>query len=172
VVWFTGLSGAGKSAIAREVERRLWLEGRSTMLLDGDQVRHGLSGDLGFSRRDRSENIRRIGEVARLFFEHGEIVLCTFVSPYREDRERVRSLLPQGRFIEVHVAVDLEEAKSRDPKGLYQLHAKGEIRGLTGIDEPYEPSPSVEIAIDTNTMSEDEAVERVLDYLRKALELN
>ncbi len=168
VVWFTGLSGAGKSTIAREVERRLWEAGRQTMLLDGDQVRHGLSGDLGFSRADRGENIRRIGEVARLFFEHGNIVLCTFVSPYRQDRERVRALIPDGRFIEVHVAVDLEEARRRDPKGVYARRDRGEIQGLTGVDEPYEASPDAEVVLDTSAMTEEDAVRRVLEALREA----
>ncbi len=128
VLWFTGLSGAGKSTIARALERQLFEQGCQTMLLDGDQVRHGLCGDLGFSAEDRRENIRRVGEVARLFFEQGAIVLCTFVSPFREDRERVRALFPEGRFFEVHVDADLETLRQRDPKGLYAKAERGEIR--------------------------------------------
>jgi bifunctional enzyme CysN/CysC len=165
VLWFTGLSGAGKSTVARAVERRLFDRGLRTMYLDGDQVRHGLCGDLGFSAEDRSENIRRVGEVARLFYEHGEIVLCAFVSPYREDRERVRALFPEGAFLEIHVEVGLEEARRRDPKGLYARADAGEIRGLTGVDAPYEAPSSPALTLDTETLDPDDAAERVLALL-------
>ncbi|HMB98675.1 MAG TPA: sulfate adenylyltransferase subunit CysN [Balneolaceae bacterium] len=160
VLWFTGISGAGKSTIAKALEKRLWDEGKQTILLDGDQVRHGLNGDLGFSPKDRTENIRRVGELARLFFEHGNIVLCTFVSPYKADRERVRSLFPDGRFTEIHVICDPETAQSRDPKGLYKKAKKGEIKGLTGYDAAHEqPSGEGVLEINTDEMDAKEAVE-------------
>jgi len=149
VLWFTGISGAGKSTLARELERRLWAEGRQTVILDGDQVRHGLCGDLGFSPEDRSENIRRVGEVARLFYEAGFIVLCTFVSPYRADRDRVRSLFPEGDFIEVLVDVDVETAVARDPKGLYDRQRRGLLHGLPGLDADFEPPLAPEVVVET-----------------------
>jgi bifunctional enzyme CysN/CysC len=167
VLLFTGLSGAGKSTIAREVERRLFEMGCHTMLLDGDQVRHGLCGDLGFSAEDRRENIRRVGEVARLFFEQGSLVLCSFVSPFRVDRERVRELIPEGRFLEIHVQADLETVKQRDPKGLYAKVERGEIRQFTGISAPYEEPDRPEVELDTRTLSVEEAVERVLETLQR-----
>ena len=166
VFWFTGISGAGKSTIARMFEKKLWEMGKQTMLLDGDQVRHGLNGDLGFSKEDREENIRRIGEVARLFFEHGNIVICTFVSPYKKDRDRVKSLFPEGRFHEVHVKCDPETAQKRDPKGLYEKAKKGEIKGLTGYDAEYEaPEGDHVISADTDRLT----VEEVIDILMKKL---
>ncbi len=168
VVWFTGLSGSGKTTVAREVERRLFDAGVKTMLLDGDQVRHGLNGDLGFSPDDRRENVRRIGEVARLFFESGAVTLCTFVSPYQGDRDRVRGLVPDGRFFEVFVDVDLETAKARDPKGIYAKAEAGEIQNLTGVDAPYEPPASPELTLRTGDQSVEEAVEAVLDALAQA----
>jgi bifunctional enzyme CysN/CysC len=168
VVWFTGLSGAGKSTVARLVERSLFERGLRTMYLDGDQVRHGLCGDLGFSAEDRRENIRRVGEVARLFFEHGDIVLCAFVSPYRDDRERVRRLFPEGRFFEVHVQAGLGELRRRDPKGLYARAEAGEIRGLTGVDAPYEAPSQPALTLDTESLTAAEAAERVLALLREA----
>jgi len=166
VCWLTGISGAGKSSIAREVEKKLWQAGKQTMLLDGDQVRHGLNGDLGFSPADRTENIRRIGEVARLFFEHGNIVLCTFVSPYAKDRERVKSLFPEDTFLEVHVTCDPETAQKRDPKGLYQKAKDGEITGLTGFDAEYEEPEQPALTVDTDKLSLEEAVEEVLKLLK------
>jgi len=165
VLWLTGLSGAGKTTIAREVERRLFDRGIRTMLLDGDQVRHGLCGDLAFSPRERAENIRRAGEVAKLFFEHGNIVLCTFVSPYREGREFVRGLFPEGRFLEVHVHAPLEELRRRDPKGLYQREAAGELGPLSGSRGPYEAPESPELDLDTSGMAVDEAVDRIIERL-------
>ena len=167
VVWFTGLSGSGKTTIAREVERRLFEAGVRTMLLDGDQLRHGLSGDLGFSPGDRRENIRRVGEVARLFFESGAVTLCTFVSPYQSDRDRVRSLIPDDRFVEVFVDVDVETARQRDPKGLYAKSDAGEIENLTGVSAPYERPSHAEVTLDTGSTSADEAAAKVIEALTK-----
>ncbi|MDX1641088.1 MAG: adenylyl-sulfate kinase, partial [Balneolaceae bacterium] len=162
VLWFTGISGAGKSTIAKEVEKMLWEEGKQTILLDGDQVRHGLNRDLGFSAGDRSENIRRVGETARLFFEHGNIVLCTFVSPYKKDREIVKNLFPEGRFQEIFVTCAPETAQERDPKGLYEKAKRGEIKNLTGFDASHEaPDEETSIHIDTTELSVEEAVELV-----------
>ncbi|HEX6926567.1 MAG TPA: sulfate adenylyltransferase subunit CysN [Longimicrobiaceae bacterium] len=168
VVWFTGLSGSGKSTIARGVEKELFAQGHQTMLLDGDQVRHGLCGDLGFSDADRRENLRRVGETARLFFESGDIVLCTFVSPFREDRERIRALFPEGRFIEVHVAADLETCRKRDPKGLYRRALAGEIRDFTGVSSPYEEPEEPELRLDTTAQSVRQSIEQVIEALRRA----
>ncbi|MCH8549461.1 MAG: sulfate adenylyltransferase subunit CysN [Balneolaceae bacterium] len=162
VVWLTGISGAGKSSIAKALEKKLWEEGKQTMLLDGDQIRHGLCGDLGFSASDRTENIRRVGEVAKLFFEHGNIVLCTFVSPIEKDRKAVRSLFPEGRFIEVYVSCNPETAQKRDPKGLYEKAKKGEIKGLTGFDAKYEVSADSDLSINTDEVSVKESVELIL----------
>ncbi|HEX2188303.1 MAG TPA: sulfate adenylyltransferase subunit CysN [Longimicrobiaceae bacterium] len=166
VLWFTGLSGSGKSTIARELERRLFDQRRQTVLLDGDQLRHGLCGDLGFGAADRRENIRRAGEVARLFFEQGSLVLCTFVSPFREDRDAVRALLPGGRFYEVHVDCELDTCRQRDPKGLYEKVARGEILHFTGISSPYEAPETPEIVARTDAQSVDEVVEAILGRLR------
>lgn len=167
VLWFTGISGAGKSTIARELERRLFEAGKQTMLLDGDQVRHGLNGDLGFSPADRTENIRRVGEVSRMFFEHGNIVLCTFVSPYRKDRDQVKQLFPEGSFVEIHVTCSPEVALERDPKGLYKKAQSGEIANLTGFNADYEaPESDDAIVIDTTTRSGDECVEELLKILK------
>ncbi|KIY94021.1 adenylylsulfate kinase [Monoraphidium neglectum] len=133
VLWFTGLSGSGKSTVAATLEHALHKLGRATALLDGDNVRHGLNRDLGFSAADREENIRRIGEVARLFAESGVIVLVSFISPYRQDRDRARALLPPGRFIEVFMDTPLEVCEQRDPKGLYKKARAGQIKGFTGL---------------------------------------
>lgn len=165
VVWFTGLSGSGKSTVARAVERRLFDLGHRTMLLDGDHVRHGLSGDLGFSTADRAENVRRVGETARLFFESGALTLCTFVSPFRADRDRVRGLIADGCFLEVHVDVDLDTARERDPKGLYARAAAGDLAGLTGVDAPYEAPESPELHLATADLAVDAAVEAVVAAL-------
>lgn len=166
VVWLTGLSGSGKTTIACEVERRLFERGCRTMLLDGDQLRHGLSRDLGFSPADRGENIRRAGEVARLFFEQGCIVLCAFVSPYEADRDTVRALLPDGRFVEVFVKADVETCRARDPKGLYERAASGQVTQFTGVSAPYEEPAAPEITLDTDRVSATDAAERILDELR------
>ncbi|MBD3244198.1 MAG: sulfate adenylyltransferase subunit CysN [Chitinivibrionales bacterium] len=167
VVWFTGLSGSGKSTVARAVERRLFDEGCHTMLLDGDNVRHGLCGDLGFSDEDRTENIRRIGEVSRLFFDSGAITLCTFISPFRADRDFVRSIVEPGKFVEVYVKCDLEICKRRDPKGLYKKAEAGEIRGFTGIDSPYEEPEEPEVTVETDLQSVEQIVEKVIAMLRE-----
>lgn len=166
VVWLTGLSGAGKSTIGRALERRLYDMGCQTMLLDGDQVRHGLCGDLGFSATDRTENIRRAGEVARLFFEHGNIVLCTFVSPFRADRDIVRAGLPDGRFVEVYVSCDVAELRNRDTKGLYARAERGEVE-LTGVSAPYEPPEAPDLVVRTDAADADACVDAVLEVLRK-----
>jgi bifunctional enzyme CysN/CysC len=167
VVWLTGLSGAGKSTVARELERRLFALGCQTMLLDGDQLRHGLNGDLGFGPADRTENIRRVGEVARLFFEQGSIVLCTFISPFRADRERARGLHPEGRFHEVYVECPLDECARRDPKGLYRKAMEGGVRQFTGIDSGYEPPAAPELVLKTAEHPVEALVEQLLAYLRE-----
>jgi len=166
IVWFTGVSGAGKTTIAREVERTLFNEGRQVVLLDGDALRHGLNGDLGFSAKDRIENVRRAGEVARLFFESGFIVLCAFVSPFRAGRDAVRALVPRGRFLEVHVHAEAETLRERDPKGLYAASAAGLLRDLTGAEGEYETPANPELRISTSGTPIDEAAGRVLDALR------
>jgi bifunctional enzyme CysN/CysC len=166
VVWFTGVSGSGKSTIAKDLEKQLWDDGKQVVRLDGDNVRHGLNADLAFSREDRRENIRRIGHLARQLYDFGNIVLCTFVSPYKEDREAVRRLLPEGDFIEVFVKVPIEEARARDPKGLYAKVDSGEIRGFTGVDAPYEEPESAEVVIDTSEVSAKDAVETIREAIR------
>ena len=166
VVWLTGLSGAGKSTIAAEVERQLFALGCQTMLLDGDQLRHGLCGDLGFTREDRRENLRRAGEMARLFFEQGSVVLCAFVSPYAEDRARVRSLFPQGRFIEVLVSATAETCRARDPKGLYARADQNLVPQFTGVSAPYEAPADPDVIVDTERESVQQAAVKLLDQLR------
>jgi len=167
VLWFTGLSGAGKSTIANIVERKLAARGRHTFLLDGDNVRHGLNRDLGFTEADRIENIRRVGEVARLMSDAGLIVLTAFISPFRAEREMVRKMLPEGEFIEVFVDTPLAEAESRDAKGLYAKARAGELKNFTGIDSPYEPPEKPEIRIDTTAMSADAAADFIVEELVK-----
>lgn len=169
VLWLTGISGAGKSTIAKELEKKLWEEGKQTILLDGDQIRHGLCGDLGFSPADRKENIRRVGEVARLFHEHGNVVICTFVSPYTSDRKRVRTLFPEGNFAEIHISCDPETAQDRDPKGLYKKAKEGEIKGLTGFDADYEASEDSELTIHTDEATVEEAVDQIGKLLDKMM---
>ncbi len=167
VLWFTGLSAAGKSTLAREVEKCLFEEGYFTYVLDGDNIRHGLNGDLGFSAEDRAENIRRVGEVAKLFAEAGAIVLTAFISPYRQDRRRIRDLMNRnGDFVEIFVSCPLEVCERRDPKGLYRRARAGEIRNFTGIDDPYESPRSPELVVETDTQGVDTCVQRVIDYLR------
>ena len=167
VLWFTGLSGAGKSTIAMALERRLFERGCKTAMLDGDIIRHGLCSDLAFSPADRKENIRRAGETAKLFFEHGSIVLCTFISPFRADRNFVRSLLAPGRFVEIYVKCSLDECQRRDPNGLYEKARSGIIPGFTGIDSPYEEPEQPEIVIDTRESSVDECVTKLEAFLLK-----
>jgi bifunctional enzyme CysN/CysC len=166
VLWFTGLSGSGKSTIARELERILFEAGCQTMLLDGDQLRHGLCADLGFGDQERNENIRRAAEVAHLFFQQGSIVLCTFVSPFARDRARARQLVPAGSFLEVYVECDLAECRRRDPKGLYLKAGRGEIPNFTGVSSPYEPPLTPEINIRSDQQSVDQAVQGILTRLR------
>lgn len=168
VLWFTGLSGSGKSTLAVEVEMRLYEQGIRTYLLDGDNLRHGLNQNLGFSPEDRSENIRRIGEVAKLFVDAGMVTLASFISPYRTDRERVRTLLGEGEFIEIYVKCDIEECRRRDPKGLYQKVMQGEIKGFTGIDAPYEEPLEPELIIDTSTSTIEESVQKIMDFIYRA----
>jgi bifunctional enzyme CysN/CysC len=165
VLWFTGLSGAGKSTIANLVEKKLVARGRHTFLLDGDNVRHGLNRDLGFTEADRIENIRRVGEVARLMTDAGLIVLTAFISPFRAEREMVRKMVPEGEFIEIFVDTPLAEAEKRDAKGLYAKARAGELKNFTGIDSPYEAPETPEIRIDTTTMSAEEAADRIVDEL-------
>jgi len=165
VLWFTGLSGSGKSTIANLVEKKLAARGRHTFLLDGDNVRHGLNRDLGFTEADRIENIRRVGEVARLMADAGLIVLTAFISPFRAEREMVRKMLPEGEFIEIFVDTPLEEAEKRDVKGLYAKARAGEIRNFTGVDSPYEAPRNAEIVIDTMKLSSDEAADLIVAQL-------
>jgi bifunctional enzyme CysN/CysC len=162
VLWFTGLSGSGKSTIANEVERLLAHMNRHTFLLDGDNVRHGLNKDLGFTEADRVENIRRIGEVAKLMTDAGLIVLTAFISPYRADREMVRAMLPEGEFVEIFVDTPLEVAEARDVKGLYKKARSGELKNFTGIDSPYEAPKSPDIRVNTVEMTPREAAEHIL----------
>ena len=165
VLWFTGLSGAGKSTIANLVERRLFALGRHTTLLDGDNVRHGLNRDLGFTDTDRVENIRRVGEVARLMADSGLIVLVSFISPFRSERQLAREMLPPGEFLEVFIDTPLEEAEKRDVKGLYKKARRGEIKHFTGISSPYEPPEDAELRIDTTKLSAEAAAELIVAQL-------
>ena len=166
-LWFTGLSGSGKSTIACLLEQMLLDRGRLGYRLDGDNVRHGLNKNLGFSADDRAENIRRVGEVARLFADAGLIVLASFVSPYRQDRDAVRALMPPGDFVEVYVRASLAAAESRDPKGLYKKARAGQIKNFTGIDDPYEPPERAEVVLDTEQLTPADAAARVLEYLEQ-----
>jgi bifunctional enzyme CysN/CysC len=165
VLWFTGLSGSGKSTIANEVEKRLSLMNRHTFLLDGDNVRHGLNKDLGFTEADRIENIRRVGEVAKLMADAGLIVLTAFISPFRAEREMVRKMLPEGEFIEIFVDTPLEVAEARDVKGLYKKARSGQLKNFTGIDSPYEPPENPEIRVNTVAMTAEEAAEHIVRLL-------
>lgn len=165
VLWFTGLSGSGKSTIANEVEKQLALMNRHTFLLDGDNVRHGLNKDLGFTEADRIENIRRIGEVAKLMADAGLIVLTAFISPFRAERQMVRSMLPEGEFIEIFVDTPLEVAEQRDVKGLYKKARSGELKNFTGIDSPYEPPETPEIRVNTVDMTPQEAAEYIISQI-------
>jgi adenylylsulfate kinase len=166
VLWFTGLPSSGKSTIAHATEERLHQSRCRTFVLDGDNVRHGLCGDLGFSETEREENIRRIGEVTKLFVEAGTLVLTAFVSPYRRDRERARGLLLHGDFLEIWCRCPVEICEQRDPKGHYQLAKEGKLRDFTGVSAPYEEPRDAELVLDTSTLSIDQSVERVLGLLR------
>jgi adenylylsulfate kinase len=166
-VWLTGLSGSGKSTIAVAAEKVLANAGQLTYILDGDNVRQGLNNNLGFSPEDRTENIRRIGEVAKLFTDAGIIVFTSFISPYRADRDGARAIMAEGDFVEAYVAASLETCEGRDVKGLYKKARAGEIPEFTGISAPYEEPEKPELVIDTNGQSVDESVEVLVDYLRK-----
>ncbi|OEF96820.1 adenylyl-sulfate kinase [Desulfuribacillus alkaliarsenatis] len=172
VVWFTGLSGAGKSTLATEVEKRLHQQSIRTYVLDGDNIRHGLNNNLGFSPEDRKENIRRIGEVAKLFVDAGIFVMTAFISPYRKDRLTVRSLLETDEFIEVYVKCSLDECEKRDPKGLYSKARAGQIPEFTGISAPYEEPLQAEITIETDKHTLDESADIIIDYLKQNKYIN
>jgi len=167
VVWLTGLSGAGKTTIAEELEHRLHALGFHTYTLDGDNLRTGLNRDLGFSAADRVENIRRVGEIARLMIDAGLIVIAAFISPFRSDRRLARSLVAPDQFIEIHVDVPLAIAEARDPKGLYARARRGEIADFTGISSPYEVPENPELVVDTSRMTAGEAVDRILAFMRE-----
>jgi bifunctional enzyme CysN/CysC len=160
-----GLSGSGKSTIASVLERELLARGAHTYLLDGDNLRYGLNRDLGFTDVDRVENVRRVGEVARLFVDAGLIVLCSFISPFRAERHMVRELVGRDEFLEIYVDTPLEECMRRDPKGLYARARQGQIKNFTGIDSPYEPPESPEIVIDTGSRTPEESAHRILEVL-------
>lgn len=168
VLWFTGLSGSGKSTVANEVDYKLHQAGKRTYTLDGDNIRLGLNRNLGFSAEDRTENIRRIGEVAKLFADAGVITLTAFISPYRADRAAVRELLPDGQFIEIHVNASVETCEARDPKGLYKKARAGEIKDFTGIDAPYEAPENAELVLDADNKGVEELANAVVAYLESS----
>ena len=165
VIWFTGLSGSGKSTLANRLDAALHARNVRSYVLDGDNLRHGLNRDLGFSPEDRRENLRRIGEAAKLFLESGTIVLAAFVSPYRADREQVRSMMPHGEFVEAYCQCDIDICTQRDPKGLYAKAIKGEILNFTGISAPYEEPLRPEITVSSGTESVEEGVKRLIALL-------
>ena len=172
-LWFTGLSGSGKSTIALEAESLLFERGVKTYVLDGDNIRHGLNKDLGFSPEDRTENIRRIGEVAKLFVDAGLVVMTAFISPYREDRNTVRDLMKNGEFVEIYVECDLEVCEQRDPKGLYKKARAGEIKEFTGIDAPYEEPESPELVVNTSEITDVKTnARKVISFLNENSYLN
>lgn len=166
ILWYTGLSGAGKSTLANKVEEKLFERGIHTYVLDGDNIRHGLNKGLGFTTEDRKENIRRIGEVSKLFVDAGAFVLTAFISPYREDREMVRQLVPEGEFIEIYVHAPLAVCEERDPKGLYKKARAGEIKHFTGIDDPYEAPENAELIIHTGDRNLEDCAAEVMSYLQ------
>lgn len=166
ILWFTGLSGAGKSTIANLVERKLLAEGRHTYLLDGDNVRHGLNRDLGFTETDRIENIRRVAETAKLFVDAGLLVLVSFISPFRAERQMARDLVEAGEFIEIFVDTTIDECRRRDPKGLYAKADRGQIKNFTGIDSPYEPPERPELRLDTVQQTPEASAEAIVRHLR------
>ena len=165
VLWLTGLSGSGKSTIATELERELFNLGRHVYILDGDNIRHGLCSDLGFSHKDRTENIRRVGEVAKLLADAGVICITAFISPYRADRELARKILPRDRFVEVYVNAPVSICEQRDPKGLYAKARAGQIKDFTGVSAPYESPANPEIELHTDKLTVPESIAKVLDFL-------
>jgi len=165
VLWFTGLSACGKSTVANAVDHKLWQLGKRSFILDGDNIRMGLNKNLGFSADDRAENIRRIGEVAKLFAHAGVLTLTAFISPYRSDRDKVRAILEPGEFIEIFVDASIETCEKRDPKGLYKKARAGEIKNFTGIDDPYEAPLAPELVLDSNSKGIEELADEVLAYL-------
>jgi adenylylsulfate kinase len=167
ILWFTGLSASGKSTVANTVDHKLHQLGKRSYVLDGDNIRMGLNKNLGFSAEDRAENIRRIGEVAKLFAHAGVITLTAFISPYRADRDAVRAILGPGEFIEIYVNASLETCEARDPKGLYKKARAGELKGFTGIDDPYEAPENAELVLDANKKGIDELADEVVAYLEK-----
>ncbi|MGG0737233.1 adenylyl-sulfate kinase [Niallia taxi] len=167
VLWFTGLSGSGKSSVANAVAERLFQDETHTYVLDGDNIRFGINKDLGFSEEDRKENIRRIGEVSKLFVDSGQVVLTAFISPFRNDREEVRALLEDDEFVEVYVKCSLEACEARDPKGLYEKARQGIIKDFTGISSPYEEPANPEIVIDTEKYSIEDCVEQIVQFLKE-----
>ena len=167
VVWFTGLSGSGKSTIAVNMDHKLFERGYQSYILDGDNIRHGLNSDLGFSPEARVENIRRISQVGKLFADAGVICVTAFISPYISDRQKARSIVPAGRFFEVHVNAPVEICEQRDPKGLYKKARAGELKGFTGIDDPYEAPAKAEVTIDATGTSPQEAAAQLIAYLEK-----
>jgi len=167
LIWFTGLSASGKSTVANEVASRLHKQGKLTYILDGDNIRHGLNKDLGFSPADREENIRRISEVGKLFADSGVVTLTAFISPYRKDRDFGRSLLESGRFIEVFVKASIDTCKDRDPKGLYAKALRGEIAEFTGVTAPYEEPLQPEIVLDADVLTVEEEAEMIVSYLNE-----
>jgi adenylylsulfate kinase len=166
-LWFTGLSGSGKSTLANTVDKKLFEKGIRSYVLDGDNIRHGLNKDLTFSKEDRKENIRRIGEVAKLFVDSGQIVLTPFISPFRKDREMVKTLFSKGEFFDIYVKCPLNVCEFRDPKGLYSKARKGEIHEFTGISSPYEEPLNPDLIIETNLLTIEESAEKIISFLQE-----
>jgi adenylylsulfate kinase len=166
-LWFTGLSGSGKSTLANTVDKKLFDRGIRSYVIDGDNIRHGLNKDLSFNKEDRKENIRRIGEVAKLFVDSGLIVLTAFISPFREDREMVKNLFSDGEFFEIYVKCPLHVCELRDPKGLYSKARKGEIQEFTGISSPYEEPLIPDLIIETNVLTIEESAEKIISFLQE-----
>ncbi|MER0466259.1 adenylyl-sulfate kinase [Bacillus cabrialesii subsp. cabrialesii] len=169
ILWLTGLSGSGKSTIANAAARELFEQGYQVIVLDGDNIRHGLNKDLGFSDEDRKENIRRIGEVAKLFVQQGTIVITAFISPFREDREQVRQLVEAGEFNEIFIKCDLDICEQRDPKGLYKKARNGEIPFFTGIDSPYEEPEAPELVLDSGQHDREECKNQLIEFVKQKL---